>query len=186
MALGTESSKPNRRRGTISDVESMSDPMHRVVAQVPNAYHAGLVRGSYAKRGEVGNRGMPRMVRSRHILVGNSFPLSLVARRVVIEPVSVRDLQAGARDRRVHSFWGHSNTLAPAQQAMGIAFVPESDRPVLGLDEQGYPSLDGTTFHECWIVSPVYVESFRPRIGDEVPPEMIRDWQVLRMRWQDA
>jgi len=73
---------------------------------------------------------------------------------------------------------------APAQQAMGISFVPATERPVLVLDAAGYPLLDGISFRDCWIVTPVYADAFRPRIREEVPLEMIRDWQVLRMRWE--
>jgi len=121
-----------------------------------------------------------------HILVGNTFPLALVSRRVVIEPTSVPDLQAAAVDIQVHSFWGHMSTLTAAQEAMGLSFMPAVDRPALTLDEEGYPSLDGISFGDCWVVTPNYIESFRPKIGQDVPLSLICGWRVLRLRWERA
>lgn len=126
------------------------------------------------------------MTRTKQLLVGNSFPLSLITRRVIIEPVALEEFQAAAVGADIHSFWGHANTLAAAQAAMGIAFRPKTERPVVSLDSEGYPTLDGMSFTKCWIISPEYVQDFRPRIGEEVPLANIRGWRVLLMRWEHA
>ncbi len=39
---------------------------------------------------------------------------------------------------------------------------------------------------EVWLLSPAYREGFRPRIGDEVSPEQITGWQVLRLEYEGA
>jgi len=186
MALGFPASGVTRLCCVGSDAGGVSRPSDRMADGATRARNAGLLRRPHPERVGFGSEGMANVAPGKHVLVGNAFPLSLVTRRVVIEPASVQDLQVAATDSRLHSFWGHANTLAAAQEAMGIAFTPETERPVLVLDEEGYPSLDGMSFEECWIVTPVYVDTFRPKVGEEVPLALIRDWRVLRMRWQDA
>jgi|GEM_PF-1449723 hypothetical protein len=180
MALGTQRSGRDDRHGPRLGDEPMSQPMRGSIVHGPGAPHALLLRG------RAGSQGMMRMGQKGHTLVGNSFPLSLITRRVVIEPASVQDLQVAAADRHMRSFWGHANTLVAAETAMGIALAPQTERPVLVLDEEGHPSLAGMSFEECWVVTPIYVDTFRPKVGEEVPLARIRNWQVLRMRWENA
>ena len=118
------------------------------------------------------------------ILIGNSFPFSLIRRRVEIEPVSLdvltRHLSGG---EEVVSFWGHANTLAAAEALTGCSLKPETERPSLDLSPNNLPVFQGRTFEECWILSPQYINNFRPKVGEEVSAEKIEAWQVLRIRW---
>ena len=117
------------------------------------------------------------------ILIGNSFPLSLIRTKVVIEPCPVADLRRELECRPIHSFWGHRNTLAAANQLVGADLTPATERPALQLSEALCPMLNDISFTECWVLSPDYAPGFRPPLNEEVPPEKIMGWQVLRMRW---
>ena len=118
------------------------------------------------------------------ILLGNSFPLSLIRRPVHIEPRQLVDLQAALAGRTIYSFWGHGNTLAAVTRMLGRDVRPKTARPVLSLDNKSLPCLDGRAFNECWVLSPDYVENFRPDPGQEVAEEAIAAWRVLLIRWQ--
>jgi len=118
------------------------------------------------------------------ILIGNSFPLSLIRRPVQIEPQTFEALQEAKQNAEIFSFWGHANTLDVAEQFTGISLQPKTKRPALQLQESRLPQLYGQTFCECWVLSPDYIDNFRPAIGEEVPPEKIKDWQILKLTWE--
>jgi hypothetical protein len=120
------------------------------------------------------------------VLLGNSFPLSLVRRRVVLEPAQPGALREALHARGWKSFWGHANTLAAAGDWLGVDVTPESERPALTLDASGLPMLGGRSYGEVWLLSPEYPEGFRPRVGEEVSPAQISDWRVLRMEFEPA
>lgn len=121
---------------------------------------------------------------SRKILIGSTFPLTLIRRRVVIEPVALAGLRQVLSHQPPASYWGHKNTLAIASQILGVDIAPASDRPALRLNEDGKPKLDGEVFDECWVLSPEYEIGYRPSIGEEVLSEKITGWQVLKMSWE--
>lgn len=118
-----------------------------------------------------------------HLLIGSTFPLSLIRSPVRIEPRSLEDLHAAVTACEVHSFWGHANTAAVAESMLGIDLFRESERPALTLSESRKPMLDGIEFDACWVLSPDYAPGFRPAIGVEVDSNRIQGWQVLRMNW---
>lgn len=115
------------------------------------------------------------------ILIGNSFPLSLIRRKVVITPCTLDELQKKLENTRIVSFWGHCNTLNVINQLLGKDLTPETERPVLTLSPDNNPVLDGTEFSECWILSPDYQKNFRPAIGEEVTVNDIISWQCLKI-----
>lgn len=117
------------------------------------------------------------------ILIGSTFPLSLIRARVVIEPHSIDDLKRELTERPVVSFWGHENTLVVANQILDANLTPATKRPAITLTENNLPVLNGIEFSECWILSPDYTPGFRPQIGEEVSADKITGWQVLRMAW---
>ena len=119
------------------------------------------------------------------ILLGSTFPLMLIRRRVVIEPVAVDTLRRQLVMRQVVSFWGHANTVAVANALLGIEVAPETVRPALTTTPEGYPALVDHVFDECWILSPDYAPGFRPAIGEEVTPDKIIGWQTLRLKWEE-
>ncbi len=133
--------------------------------------------------GEQARRTRP-MNKTSSILIGNSFPLSLIRRKVSIEPQPLAALRTVLDGRRVVSFWGHANTLARAEEFVGCNLVPASNRPVLKLTHDLLPTLENETFSEVWILSPDYTDHFRPAIGEEVPPEKIAGWQILKLTWE--
>lgn len=120
------------------------------------------------------------------LLIGNSFPLSLIVRRVVIEPRSLEEMRARITEATAVSFWGHPSTLAVASAAAGKDLTPSSTRPALILDAAGLPSLAGESFAECWVVSPEFAAGFRPAPDMAVSPDKILRWRALKLAWRDA
>ena len=118
------------------------------------------------------------------ILIGNSFPLSLIRRDVTIEPQPHSALKSALDGKRIVSFWGHTNTLARAEEFAGCGLAPKSERPVLKLNDDHFPTLGNQAFSEVWILSPDYIGHFRPAVGEEVPPEKISGWQILKLTWE--
>lgn len=118
-------------------------------------------------------------------LVGNSFPLSLIRRRVTVIPRSVAEMKTALGDRSWASFWGHENTAAIASSILCADIRPASIRPSILVNQSGYPVLDGVPYDECWILSPIYVEGYRPAISEEVSAQSIRGWHTLQLMWED-
>jgi hypothetical protein len=120
----------------------------------------------------------------KKILIGNSFSMALIRRKARIKPCSKKELLDAAKDAKVFSFWGHDNSLEAAIDFSGIDLAPENSRPVLKLSENLLPELDGIEFEECWLLSPNYKDNFRPAIGEEVDARKIKDWTVLKIKWE--
>ena len=118
------------------------------------------------------------------LLIGSTFPLSLIRRAVCIEPKRMNELisRISSADR-IYSFWGHSNTLNAVNDLLGCDISPDVQRPSIMLNNDKFPILNGQVFSECWVISPDYVEGFRPAIGVEVKPEQITGWQILKIDW---
>lgn len=120
-------------------------------------------------------------------LIGNSFPLSLIRREVIITPCAITQLQECLKgDPHIASFWGHTNTVGAASSFLGYDLTPRTARPAITLNGEALPFFEGRSYETCWILSPDYVEQFRPAIGEEVPAEKIRSWQLVRIQWQPA
>ena len=113
------------------------------------------------------------------ILIGNSFPLSLIRRKVIIEPA-----EFALDGKKIISFWGHDNTIKAASKFIGHDLSPLVERPQIKLDDNNLPTINGETFTECWIVSPIYKDAIRPAIGEEVANSAITNWQTLKITWQ--
>ena len=118
------------------------------------------------------------------ILIGNSFPLSLIRRPVSIEPFPVEKLRSQLGDSMLHSFWGHGNSLRAASLWLGADLAPQTERPVVVLSDEGLPQLDSLVFKECFVLSPDYRPGFRPAVGAEVASEDIITWTVLKITWK--
>ena len=119
------------------------------------------------------------------ILIGSAFPLSLIRRRVVIEPCGLDQVRAELGSRPFASFWGHANTLALANAMLGVDVTPHVERPAVALNADQLPTLNGTVYTECFVLSPDYAPGFRPKVGEELGPDKIAGWQALRMKWED-
>ena len=120
------------------------------------------------------------------ILISNSYPFSLIRRRVTVEPSEVEELRDNLRTRPWASAWGHPNTLEAARTMAGTDLSPKTARPSISLNAENLPSLDGMIFRECWLLSPDYVPGFRPSPGEDVTPENICGWHILLMEWQKS
>lgn len=119
----------------------------------------------------------------KSILIGSTFPLSLIRRSVLITIENSECLKDLLKQKKVVSFWGHQTTITLANQLLGIDVSPSTSRPALRLTSDNFPTLDGLVFNECWVLSPDYEEGYRPKIGEEVPVDKIVKWQVLKIRW---
>jgi hypothetical protein len=124
------------------------------------------------------------MKNNASILIGNSFPLSLIRRPVRIEPQTFEDLHRAAGGNRVLSFWGHENSRPLAEAFIDFSLKPHTARPALSLRKSGLPTLGGQTFRECWVLSPDYAEPFRPAVGEEVSVGQIEGWRILKLTWE--
>lgn len=78
------------------------------------------------------------------LLIGNTFPLTLIRRAVNITPQSLDNLCAALATSEVHSFWGHIDTLEIASTTVGADLAPRcgiGNRPALALSiKQDFPS----------------------------------------------
>ena len=119
----------------------------------------------------------------KKVLIGNSFPLSLIRRSVHIEPIDREELLAAIKGREIVSFWGHANTLSAANGWLGVDLTPKTERPALCLSDDKLPQLDGVEYKTCFILSPDYRSGLRPAIGSEVDAVDILGWQVLKISW---
>lgn len=120
------------------------------------------------------------------LIISNSFPFSLIRRKVVVEPRTVAELQAAMRDRPWVSAWGHANTVELSSAIACADLRPASERPILSLTSELLPRLNDGVYNECWLLSPDYVPNFRPKIGEEVSADKILGWQVLQLTWLEA
>lgn len=123
------------------------------------------------------------------LLIGNSFPLTLIRRPVRIEPVAMEVFLHSVRSvgpAAITSFWGHANSLPLVRDQLGLDLTPRTERPALDLTSDNLISFEGQVFTEVWIVSPQYVRNFRPQIGAEVTADNISGWCVLHMSWEQV
>ena len=117
-------------------------------------------------------------------MIGNAFPLSLIrGGEVRMRRRTIAELRDALSGRPAASFWGHENTRALAEELLGVSLKPRVPRPALRLAADGRPVLDGETFDVCWVLSPDYKDGLRPAIGEEVGPDRIAGWQVVRISW---
>ena len=128
---------------------------------------------------------MQKQGTGERLLIGNSFPFSLVrCERLVVESVPLAVLQTALADAEVVSFWGHENTRVAAERVLGVSLTPRTERPAVTLSPAKRPMLYGEEFDTCWLLSPDYQEGFRPAIGQEVGADQIKGWHVLKLTWQ--
>ena len=116
------------------------------------------------------------------LLVGNTFPMTLIRRHVEITPIDLAEAKLMV-EKGIKSFWGHKNTIAVAEQQLGVNVAPESERPALSLSNEGFPMLDGEVFSQVLILNPLYVSGFRPQIGETVPPDKFIGWHALLIKF---
>ena len=126
--------------------------------------------------------------RSDTLLIGNTFPLTLVRGwRVEIEEVGAKTLrEALASGAVVRSFWGHAETQGQAETFLGVSagtLTPRVPRPALRLGTEGLPVLDEACFAECYVLSPDVAGGGRPAPGQAAAPSAIVGWHVLHLRW---
>lgn len=115
------------------------------------------------------------------ILLGSTFPLSLIRRRANIEPGDLDELRRRLASEGFVSFWGHDNTRNAAEVVLGVDPAPRERRPSITLDSNLFPCLGGRSFQEVWVLSPDFEFGFRPATGIEVPAEQIEGWKALRL-----
>ena len=119
----------------------------------------------------------------KKLLIGNSFPLTLIRREVKIEVENLEVFKGMCQQAEIHSFWGHENTRTVAEMVLGVSVKPKVERPAIALTAAGLPTLNGETFTEGYILSPNYKKNVRPKIGEEVAAEQIASWHLLKISW---
>jgi hypothetical protein len=122
------------------------------------------------------------------LLLGNTFPASLIRARVTFTPLTLaaaRSLAAqAAAAGELRSFWGHANTLAAAQAALGVSLTPSRERPALTLDARGLPGIDGAHTGTVLILSPDCRPVHRPAPGVEQTAADVLGWTPLLAKFQ--
>lgn len=116
------------------------------------------------------------------ILLGNTYPPALVRRQVLVTPISIEEARAlvyGEFFQQFISYWGHANTIVAANALLGVDVTPETDRPAITLNEEGFPTLNGKVADKVVVLSPNYAPGYRPQEGEITPPEKIIGWQAL-------
>lgn len=113
------------------------------------------------------------------MFIGNTFPLTLVRRPVVIEPISEDEAKHYIKYNNPISFWGHENTLKIASEYAGIDLTPKIPRPALSLNDELLPELFDHTSQFILVLSPEYQNGFRPAVGVEVEADQILGWTWL-------
>lgn len=121
--------------------------------------------------------------KTKTVLIGNSFPASLIRRDVNVHCVSVDDVRVRLQGAQIHSFWGHSETLPAVDALLGVSLKPRVPRPVLLLSPDGLPMLDGQAFSSCYVCSPDCRPGFRHQEGQVLSQSDIVGWQLLRFDW---
>lgn len=112
--------------------------------------------------------------------IGNTFPTSLIRRTVTIRPIDKDFFDKCIKSYALlHSYWGHANTIAAANQFLGVDVTPPSERRAIVLDAVNLPTLDGVLLDCIVVVSPTYVKGYRPAEGEVSSPDKILDWQLL-------
>lgn len=117
------------------------------------------------------------------VLLGNTFPLTLVRREVRIYPITVDEAKALLTIAGFNSFWGHTNTATVAKAQLGFDVMPKTERPALVIDEDGLPGLNGEHSDTIVVLSPTYRSGFRPAMGQEVTEADIVGWEPLLVKF---
>lgn len=120
------------------------------------------------------------------ILISNSFPFSLIRRRVVVEPSTVPDLLTAMHARPWVSAWGHQNTVDLASKLLSADLRTRIEKPTLTLQETRLPQFEGNVFSEVWLLSITPIDGLSREEQREIQPHQIKDWQVLRLVWEET
>jgi hypothetical protein len=118
------------------------------------------------------------------LLIGNSFPMSLIRREVKCVPIAVEEFREFIADIEIVSFWGHDNTVDGASELLARDLRPKQKRPVLKLSEKNLPVLNNCEFDTVYVVCPEYAVGFRPEINNEFDTKQIKNWQVVKLTWK--
>lgn len=136
------------------------------------------------------SRHMIHKMNPNALLVGNTFPMTLIDRVVTINPIGIeearQELTLAVDLGLLRSFWGHQNTLETAIRMLGCpALRPRNDRIPIILNDERYPGVDGVFAENVLVLSPRYPNGFRPSIGVEVTEHEILGWQALMVMFSE-
>lgn len=123
-------------------------------------------------------------MKSKKIIIGNTFPLSMIKREVRIYPISIESLREIIQNSdEVYSYWGHANTIRIAEKFLNVMFQRKDFRKHLSLSLCNKPLWNDIEFKKCFVLSPNYKNGFRPSINKEVTIDEIVSWQALVVEW---
>lgn len=120
---------------------------------------------------------------SERYLITNSYPFSLVRREVHVRPVDMEWVKGKLNNSYFGSAWGHANTINTINQMLGVDVTPTEERPAIVLSEEGFPMLNGETFHSVIVISPDFVEGYRPDLREEITEDVIIGWHALLLEF---
>lgn len=119
----------------------------------------------------------------KKVLIGNSFPLTLVrGRTVTINEVKLDELLSEMDGAKIYSFWGHENTRKSVESYLGISLATYEERPQISLSKNNLPSLYDVEFNACWVVSPNQID--RHAVSQNFSLEEIGSWTILKLSWE--
>ena len=122
---------------------------------------------------------------AQKFIITNVYPFSLVRRKMTAVPVELKDVITLLKTGFFISAWGHRNTLEAVNKMLGVDITPVSERPVIILNDQKFPMLNGEQFTKVLLVSPNYKKGFRPKLGEEVQEKAILSWQALLLNFDE-
>lgn len=120
------------------------------------------------------------------MLIGSTFSISLIRRRVVIDIKSQGDLLTAMHRQPWVSFWGHGDTVEMASIMAGADLRPTMERPAIVLSPEGFPMLGGVTHKECWVISPNFEPGYRAPEGQKADTSKIIGWCILCITWEET
>lgn len=124
-----------------------------------------------------------RRKNKKQILITNSFPINLIRRSVTIKVLDKADFQNEINGAEIFSAWGHENSVKLAEDFLGFSLYPSTFRGQIKLSNKNFPVFNCVEFKECYIVSPIAIGNLRHNIGEELKPEEIVSWQLLKIEW---
>ena len=111
------------------------------------------------------------------LLVGNTFPMHLIRKRVTITPIPEWHGASMLSRHQIFSFWGHRNSLAAVNEFTGKDLTPVIERPAVLLSERNYPYFEGVEFKRVLVISPIL--KLGVRLDHELELDEIDGWTFL-------
>lgn len=118
-------------------------------------------------------------------LVGNTYPSSLVERKVICCPISIQSALYILSDE-FESYWGHDNTIPYVKNYIGIDVTPKIKRNSIRLNADGYPLFNNELYKIVIVISPRYQSGYRPNENEAASIDKITEWNCIAYLFYDS